>query len=196
MVKDFEFKLSALQIEKDKSDDRLRGFEKQREDIIKENNRLRLMASESENLRGDLEREEEKNRELYRKCNRLETELASNSSIEQELTDINMKLKNELMLQTQEIHRSKDQLNRVRSQYGSNRSSFGFYYYYYYFLFSKLKDEYENRFAEWKSKYLLEKNEYKNKCDLLQSKLNKTNKKMVEVAKMHEKVSASHVLSS
>lgn len=53
----------------------------------------------------------------------------------------------------------------------------------------KLKEEYENRFAEWKSKYLLEKNEYKSKCDLLQSKLNKTNKKMAEVAKMHEKVS-------
>ena len=63
MVKDFEFKLSAMQSEKDKSDDKLKAFEKQREDIIRENNKLRALISDSEGLRADLEREQEKSRE-------------------------------------------------------------------------------------------------------------------------------------
>lgn len=113
LSKDFEFKLSALQIEKDKSDDRLKSYEKQRDEIVKENNRLRSLISDSESLRGDLEREQEKNRELYRKCHKFETELTSNTSIEQELTEINMKLKNEILFHTQEVQKFKDQINRV-----------------------------------------------------------------------------------
>lgn len=114
IIKDYEFKLSALQLEKDKSDDRLRGYEKQREDIVRENNQLRAMAAEADNLRAEIEREQEKNRDLYRKCHKLETELASNSTLEQELTDLNMRLKNELTLNTHEVQKSKDQIHRVR----------------------------------------------------------------------------------
>lgn len=113
MAKDFEFKLGALQLEKDKSDDKLKAFEKQREEIIKENNRLRGLINDAENLRNELEREQEKSRDLYKKCHKLETELNSNTSLEQELTEINMRLKNELTFNNQEINRYKDQINRV-----------------------------------------------------------------------------------
>ena len=105
--------MSALQVEKDKSDDTLKAFEKQREEVMRENAKLRGLINESENLRAELEREQEKSRELYRKCNKLETELSSNTSLEQELTELNMKLKNELSYASGEIKRFKDQLNRV-----------------------------------------------------------------------------------
>lgn len=113
MTKDFEFKLSALQLEKDKSDDKLRAFERQREDIIKENGRLRAAVNDAENFRRELEHEQEKTRELHRKCQKLETEINSNSSLEHELTEINLRLKNELSACNQEISRSKDQISRV-----------------------------------------------------------------------------------
>ena len=112
-VNDFEFKLSALQSEMDKSDDKLKAFEKQREDIIRENNKLRALISDSEGLRADLEREQEKSRELYKKCHKFETELASNNSMEQELTEINLKLKNELSFTNLEIQKYREQLKRV-----------------------------------------------------------------------------------
>jgi chromosome segregation ATPase len=111
--KEYEFKLSALQLEKDKSDDKLRAFEKQREEVIKENNSLRSLVTDSESLRAEIEREQEKSRELHKRCHKLETELASNNSLEQELTEINMRLKNELSFNNQEMHRFKDQINRV-----------------------------------------------------------------------------------
>jgi chromosome segregation ATPase len=117
MTKDFEFKLSALQLEKDKSDDKLRAFEKQREEIIKENTRLRSVINETESLRNELEREQEKSRELSRKVQKLETEIGSNMSLEHELSEINMRLKNELAFSNQETTRFKDQLNRVNFNY-------------------------------------------------------------------------------
>lgn len=114
MIKDYEFKLSTVQLEKDKSDDKLRAFEKQCDEIVKENAKLRSIINDAENFRNELEKEQDKTRELQRKCLKLETEISSNSSLEQEFTEINMRLKNELSFSNQEIVRFKDHLNRVK----------------------------------------------------------------------------------
>ena len=111
--KDYEFKLSALQLDKDKSDDRLKAYEKQREEIIMENSKLRHMLSNCDDMRIELEREQEKSRELSKRLQRVDAELTSNTSVEHELTEINMKLKNELTLTTHEIRKFKEQINRV-----------------------------------------------------------------------------------
>ena len=113
LTKDFEFKYGSIQLDKDKSDDKLKAFEKQREEIIRENNRLRALLVDTESLRSELEREQEKNRELYRKFHKTETELNTNSSLEQELTEISMRLKSELSFHIQEAQRSKEQIIRV-----------------------------------------------------------------------------------
>lgn len=100
-------------MEKDRSDDRLKSFEHQREEIVKENTRLRGLIIDSDNLRSELEREQEKSRELARKCHKLETELSSNTGLEQELTEINLKLKNEVLFHGQESQCLKEQIKRV-----------------------------------------------------------------------------------
>jgi hypothetical protein len=100
-------------MEKDKSDDKLKAFEKQREEIIKENNRLRGLVIEMESFRSELEKEQEKNRELTRKFHKIETELNTNTSLEQELTEINMRLKSEMLFHNNEVQRTKDQMQRV-----------------------------------------------------------------------------------
>ena len=61
----------------------------------------------------ELEKEQEKNRDFAKKMHKIETELASNTSLEQELTEINMKLKNELSFTSHEIQKLKEQLRRV-----------------------------------------------------------------------------------
>jgi hypothetical protein len=114
MVKDFDFKFGSVQLEKDKSDDKLKSFEKHREEIMRENNRLRTLLADTDTLRAELEREQEKNRELYRKFHKTETELNTNTSLEQELTEINMRLKSELTFHVQEAQRSKEQIIRVK----------------------------------------------------------------------------------
>lgn len=106
-------------MEKDKSDDKLKAFEKQREDLLRENNRLKALLVDSENIRAELEREQEKNRELYRKIHKTETELNTNTGLEQELTEINMRLKSELSFHIQEAQRSKEQVVRVKTCYSS-----------------------------------------------------------------------------
>ncbi len=111
--KDFELKLNALQIDKDKSDDRLKAFEKQREDLVKENAHLRSLVLDSENMRSELEKEQEKNRDLYRKLHKAETELNTNTSMEQELTEINMRLKSEISFHQQEVQRAREHTSRV-----------------------------------------------------------------------------------
>ncbi|CAF0714870.1 unnamed protein product [Brachionus calyciflorus] len=162
LTKDYEFKLSSLQVEKDKSDDRFKSFEKQREEIVKENTRLRSLIIDSENHRSELEKEQEKSRDLYRKCHKLETELSSNTNLEQELTEMNMKLKNEVLFHSQEVQRHKDQIRR-------------------------LKEEYENRLVELKTQHIAERNDFTFKNEDLQSKLNKAMEKINDCKKLHEK---------
>ena len=51
-----------------------------------------------------------------------------------------------------------------------------------------MKDEYESRLSDMKTQYVSEKSEYQLKYDELQSKMTKTNLKMNEIQKYHEKV--------
>jgi hypothetical protein len=78
----------------------------------------------------EFEREQEKSRELYRKCAKLESQLSSTNGIEvnflvfpfsnlslfrfqQELTEMNLKLKNELNQLINECHSNKQELHQV-----------------------------------------------------------------------------------
>ena len=114
LQKDLEYKIRLLQADKDKFEEKYRSLEKQRDEAFRENTRLKLLVNDSDNVRVELEKEQEKNRELYKKCHRLETDLAANNGLEQELTEINLKLKNELSFYTQEMQKSKEHIKRVR----------------------------------------------------------------------------------
>ena len=113
LTKDAEFKLNAIQIEKDKSDDRLNAFQRQREEVIKENNHLRTLVLDSENLQAELQKEQDKNREMYKKFHKAEAELNTNTSMEQELTEANMRLKSQITFHVQEVQRAKEHVSRV-----------------------------------------------------------------------------------
>jgi hypothetical protein len=113
LQKDLDFKASIMQADKDKSDEKLRLLEKQRDDIYRENNRLKTLINETENISSLLEREQEKNHELTKKIHKLETELATNSNLDHELTEMNLKLKNDLTYYVQDSQKAKEHLQRV-----------------------------------------------------------------------------------
>ena len=113
MGKDFEFKLGSMQHEKDKSDDRLKDAERQRDERVKESSRLKSVLAEVENWQSLLEKEQEKTRELSSKLRQAETIMNTNSSLEQELTEINLRLKSEVSLHIQEVQRVKESMSRV-----------------------------------------------------------------------------------
>jgi chromosome segregation ATPase len=160
--KDCEYKLSLLQADKEKFDEKLRSMEKHREELYKENTRLKAVLNDSENYRILLEKEQEKNRELNKKYHKLEIDASTNTGIEQELTESNLKLRNELNFYMNEIQKSKEHLNRM-------------------------KDEYENRLQDMKSQYVAEKNEYQIRYNEVQTKYDKMNVKMTDLLKIHEK---------
>lgn len=160
--KDYEYKISLLQTDKEKFDEKLRNMEKHREELYKENSRLKAVLNDAENYRILLEKEQEKNRELNKKYHKLEIDASTNTGIEQELTESNLKLRNELNFYMNEIQKSKEHLNRM-------------------------KDEYENRLQDMKSQYIAEKNEYQLRYNEVQAKYDKMNAKMTEVLKVHEK---------
>jgi hypothetical protein len=56
------------------------------------------------------------------------------------------------------------------------------------FYFNKVKEDYDNRFNDWKSQFMSEKNDLKFKCEDLESKLSRANLKLNEMQKIHEKV--------
>jgi len=60
----------------------------------------------------------------------------------------------------------------------------------------QVKDEYENRFNEWKSQYMAEKNDLKFKCEDLESKLKRANSMLADVQKFHDKVFEILLVSS
>ncbi len=104
-----------MQADKDKNDEKLRLIEKQRDELYRENTRLRTLVNESENIRSVFEREQERSHELQKKIHKLETELATNNSLEHELTEINLKLKNDLTFYIQESQKAKEHHQRVSS---------------------------------------------------------------------------------
>jgi DNA repair exonuclease SbcCD ATPase subunit len=162
LSKDFESKLNLIQLEKDKSDDRLKGFEQQREEMIKENTKLRALALETETIRIELDKEKDKNRQLHRKAQQLEVQLTSNTTIEGELSEMNIKLKSQISFLNQELQRAREQTQTARAEFEANKS-------------------------ELKSKLAIEKNELETQNRMILSKYNHLNSKVRAIKKFHDK---------
>ncbi len=60
----------------------MKSLEKSREELTKENIYLNTTIKQINDCQNDLEREQEKSRELYKKCVKLETQLSSTNGIE------------------------------------------------------------------------------------------------------------------
>lgn len=162
LQRDLDYKSNLLQTDKEKFDEILRSLEKHRDEAYKENNRLRAIINDNENVRNLLEKEQEKNRDLAKKCHKLEVELSTNTGLEQELTESNMKLRNELSFYVQEMQKSKEHIHRM-------------------------KEEYEIRLSDMKAQYISEKNEYQIRYNEVQAKYDKLSLKMSELTQYHDR---------
>ncbi|CAF1558590.1 unnamed protein product [Adineta ricciae] len=105
-----------FEIERDRLYEQIRSLEKVRDDLTKENSYLNSTIKQTNDYQNELEREQEKTRELYKKCIKLETQLSSTNGIEQELTDMNLKLKNELNHLMNEYHANKQEVQQMNNQ--------------------------------------------------------------------------------
>ncbi|CAF1154833.1 unnamed protein product [Rotaria sp. Silwood1] len=103
-------------IERDRLYEQIRSLEKTRDELTKENTYLNTTIKQINDCQNEFEREQEKSRELYRKCAKLESQLASTNGIEQELTEINLKLKNELNQLMNECHSNKQEVQQMNNQ--------------------------------------------------------------------------------
>lgn len=116
-------------IERDRFHEQMKSLERTREELTKENNHLTSTIQHTNDCQNELEREREKNRDLYRRVMQLESQLSSTNGIEvffinfsffeillffqQELTDMNLKLKTELNQLINESHSNKQELHQV-----------------------------------------------------------------------------------
>ncbi|CAF1539285.1 unnamed protein product [Rotaria sp. Silwood1] len=103
-------------IERDRLYEQIKSLEKTRDELTKENTYLNTTIKQMNDCQNEFEREQEKSRELYRKCAKLESQLASTNGIEQELTEINLKLKNELNQLMNECHSNKQEVQQMNNQ--------------------------------------------------------------------------------
>lgn len=82
LKKSHDEKQKQFDIERDRFYEQIKSLEKTREELIKENTHLNTTLRQINDCQNDLEREQEKSRELYRKCVKLETQLSSTNGIE------------------------------------------------------------------------------------------------------------------
>ena len=71
-----------LDLERDRFYEQIKGLEKSRDEIIKENLYLNTTIKQMNDCQQEFEREQDKSRELYRKCVKLESQLSSTNGIE------------------------------------------------------------------------------------------------------------------
>ena len=100
-------------LERDRLHEQLKSQEKHREELTRDNLHLNNNIKQSTDCQDDLQKEQDKVRELYRKCSKLESQLSSTNGIEQELTEINLKLKNELNHLINECQANKQEVQQV-----------------------------------------------------------------------------------
>ncbi|CAF1112719.1 unnamed protein product [Didymodactylos carnosus] len=155
LSKTVDDRANKFQLEKDRYDEQIRGLERSRDELQKENQHLKMAVENSDEYKTQLEREQEKTRDLYRKCSKLESELASTNGMEQELTDMNMKLKNELSHLINEIQMGKNEIHQMNTQCN-------------------------NAIANARNLYVSERNELQLRIDDLQTKLKQIKTKMYE----------------
>ena len=68
-------------LERDRFIEQLKSLEKSRDELNKENIHLNSTIKQMNDSQQDLEREQDKSRELYRKCVKLESQLSSTNEL-------------------------------------------------------------------------------------------------------------------
>jgi len=69
-------------LERDRLYEQIKGLEKTRDDLAKDNTQLNSTIKHLNDCQNEFEREKDKNRELYKKCIQLESQLSSTNGIE------------------------------------------------------------------------------------------------------------------
>ena len=77
-----EERQKQFDIERDRLYEQMKTIEKTRDELTKENTHLNSTLTHMKDSQNELEREKEKNRELYKKTIQLESQLASTNGIE------------------------------------------------------------------------------------------------------------------
>ena len=71
-----------FEIQRDRLHEQIKSLEKSRDEFIKDNTQLNTKIKHINDCQNELEREKEKNRELYKKCIQYESQLSSTNGIE------------------------------------------------------------------------------------------------------------------
>ena len=82
LKKSHDEKQKQFEIERDRFYEQIKSLEKAREELTKENTYLNTTIRQINDCQHELDREQEKSRELYKKCVKLETQLSSTNGIE------------------------------------------------------------------------------------------------------------------
>lgn len=123
----------------------------------------RTKVSHQQSLNDQLERERSENSDLKNKINKLETELSSYLNNEHDMTDDNIRLRNQVELLKEETKMAKDQLR-------------------------KLQDNHDLILSQQRSSYTDERTELDNRVRELHDKLSEVQKKYQKALTLYKKV--------
>lgn len=82
LKKSHDEKEKQFELERDRFVEQLKSIEKLRDELQKENQQLNSTIKQMNDCQQDLEKEQDKSRDLYRKCVKLESQLSSTNGIE------------------------------------------------------------------------------------------------------------------
>lgn len=82
LKKSHDEKEKQFDLERDRFVEQLKSIEKLRDELQKENQQLNSTIKQMNDCQQDLEKEQDKSRDLYRKCVKLESQLSSTNGIE------------------------------------------------------------------------------------------------------------------
>lgn len=177
-------------IERDRLHEQTKSLEKTRDELTKENNHLNSTLKHVNDCQNELEREKDKNRELYKKSIQLESQLSSTNGIEvrisiclptphrciflfqQELTEINLKLKNELNQLINESHSNKQELHQVNQIIPLQMERFSFFF--------QMNNQCTTTIENARRAFFSERKEMESKIEQLVEQLKKYKTKMIE----------------
>lgn len=103
--------------EREKTEERIRAANDQKDIAERELLVIKTKLTHSQSTADQLERERRENSELKSKLNKVETELNTYMGSEHEMTDENIRLRNQVELLKEEVKLTKDQLHRIQDNH-------------------------------------------------------------------------------
>lgn len=149
--------------EREKTEERIRAANDAKAVIEREVLVLKTKASHQQSLTDQLDRERSENSDLKNKINKLETELSSYLGNEHDMTDDNIRLRNQVELLKEETKLAKDQLR-------------------------KLQDNHDLIVSQQRSSYTDERTELDNRVRELHDKLAHVQKKYQKAISLYKKL--------